>query len=188
MVCTPCLVTQNKIRKMPKQIYWHQPTAAQMDAFSAYRKGAHLGHYGRSGIAVIWEDHRIQLDGSTKHSRTLKRGEIIANPAHTNMGRWHVLDRRFEQLSKQGAAIHAAKYFGNDRKQDRRGESACRGRQVGVRRVTGNIACGACSRLTPFHAAAVATATPLAAFTPPELQSRPQDQGGHKAQWIREEL
>lgn len=138
---TPCLVTRNNICKMPKQVFARTPTASNMDDLAAVLEGRTFKIAGRKVTFIICgEIIGLNLDGSAKHSRALSLGEIVANPAHTNMGRWHILNRRFERLSRNGVAIHAANNVRATTESKTDVRIYRRGRQVGDRCVTGNIA------------------------------------------------
>lgn len=141
MMRRPSLVTSHSIETMPKQVFAQNPTAIEMDSLAAALPDRTFTIGGRTVTFIICgEIIGFNVDGTTKHNRVLHRGEIIANPAHWNMGRWHVLDRRFKQLSRRGAAVHAANNVLATEKSKTDVRIYRRGKLAGLRRLTGNIA------------------------------------------------
>lgn len=137
----PSLVTRRSISTMPRQVFARQPSADDMDALADVLADRTFTISGRRITFIICgEIIGFNVDGSGKHGRRLPHGEIIANPAHTNMGRWHILDRKFKKLSKAGTALHAANNVKTTPVSKTDIRIYHRGRQVGMRREIGNIA------------------------------------------------
>jgi hypothetical protein len=106
---TPYLVTRRTVSPMPRQIFGEHPSAAQMDKL-AENLPARTFTVGDRQVTflICGENIAFSPDGSTKHKRRLAIPDILANPAHSLMSRWQHLGRKFAELSRRSAFLHAA--------------------------------------------------------------------------------
>jgi len=105
---TPYLVTHTKAIPMPPQIFASSPKTRCMDKLVAAWPGRTLPIGSRTvTFAICGEINGFNPNGSVKHGRTLTF-DILANPAHTVMGRWHYLGPKLSALSKGKVVIHVA--------------------------------------------------------------------------------
>lgn len=105
---TPYLVTTDGALPMPRGIFARSPTANCMDALVAAWPGRTFPVGSRTvTFAICGEINGFNPDGSVKHGRVLPF-DILANPAHTVMGRWQHLGRKLKALSKGKVVIHVA--------------------------------------------------------------------------------
>lgn len=103
----PMLVTKTGARAMPRQLFGSRPSAADVDELIALLNDRTFAIGRRKVTFVICgEINAFDVHGKAKFGRSASPIDILANPAHTPMGRWHVLDRKFKALSKKGAALH----------------------------------------------------------------------------------
>jgi hypothetical protein len=111
------LVTHAGAIPMPHQIFAQSPTAKSMDELVAAWQHRTFPIESRAvTFAICGEINGFNPDGRVKHGRVLPF-DILANPAHTVMGRWQVLGRKLSALSKGKVVIHVAN---NDRNHDLR--------------------------------------------------------------------
>lgn len=108
----PHLVTCHAMSSMPPQIFWHNPSASDLDLLAAAlpKRTFRIGSR-RVTFFICGELIAFNPDGAVKHNRSLEY-DIVANPAHTMMGHWNHLGRKLETLSLRSAALYAAN---NDR-------------------------------------------------------------------------
>ena len=106
---TPYLVTcDGPPKPMPRQIFSKAPTAECMAALvekwpsRTFRIGSRTVTF-----AICGEINGFNSDGHVKHGRVLPF-DILANPAHTVMGRWQHLGPKLSALSKGRVVIHVA--------------------------------------------------------------------------------
>lgn len=109
---TPFLVTSSSVTPMPKQIFCTNPCARDIDHL-AQAFGRRTFRIANRAVTFVLCGEIIAFnpDGSVKHNRHLPF-DVLVNPAHTPMGRWHVLGRKLESLSRQSVALHVTN---NDR-------------------------------------------------------------------------
>jgi hypothetical protein len=105
---TPYLVTRARVVPMPHQIFGQSPTAKCMDDLVAAWPGRTFLIGSKTvTFAICGEINGFNPDGRVKHQRVLPF-DILANPAHTVMGRWQYLGRKLSALSKGKVVIHVA--------------------------------------------------------------------------------
>lgn len=105
---TPYLVTRALTVAMPLQIFAQSPTAKCMDDLIAAWPDRTFSIGSRTvTFAICGEINGFNPDGGVKHGRELPF-DILANPAHTVMGRWQHLGRKLSALSKDKVVIHVA--------------------------------------------------------------------------------
>lgn len=102
----PFLVTKNLITSMPRQCFSHPPNAKDLDAFcSAIPSRTFDIASSTVSFVLCGEITGFNRDGTLKHGREVLI-DILINPAHTPMGRWHVLDEKLKALSLHSLAVH----------------------------------------------------------------------------------
>ena len=105
---TSYLVTRARAVPMPHQIFARSPTAKCMDDLVAAWPNRTFPIGSRTvTFAICGEINGFNPDGRVKHRRALPF-DILANPAHTVMGRWQHLGRKLSALSKGKVVIHVA--------------------------------------------------------------------------------
>lgn len=108
----PNLVTKSSITPMPPQIFWHHPTAENVDDLieALPHRTFPIGDR-KITFFICGELIAFNPDGTVKHNRKINF-DIIASPSHTLMGHWNHLGKKFETLSRQSVALYATN---NDR-------------------------------------------------------------------------
>lgn len=104
----PYLVTCDSIEPMPCGIFSQSPKARQMDDLvRAWPDRTFAIGPRKVTFAICGEINGFNLDGHAKGGRELPF-DILANPVHTVMGRWHILGPKLSALSKARVVIHVA--------------------------------------------------------------------------------
>jgi hypothetical protein len=107
MGATPYFVTKHSERAMRRQLFARQPSAAEVDRLVAALPDRSIVLGGRRiTVFMCGELIAFNPDGSVKHGRTLQF-DILANPAHTIMGRWNHLGRKLATMSRKSVALYA---------------------------------------------------------------------------------
>lgn len=114
---TPYIVTRDQAVPMPAGIFAKSPpTAKQMDDLvkawpdRTFPIGSRMVTF-----AICGEINGFDPDGSAKHRQVLPF-DVLANPTHTVMGRWHILGPKLSALSKGKVVIHVANNKKNSEK------------------------------------------------------------------------
>jgi hypothetical protein len=104
----PYLVTCDGAEPMPPGVFAQSPTAKLMEQLAAVWP-CRTSCVGSREVtfAICGEINAFNPDGSTKHGQELKF-DILANPAHTIMGRWQHLGPKLRALSNGRVVIHVA--------------------------------------------------------------------------------
>jgi hypothetical protein len=100
------IITRQKLKKMPSQVFARSPKAADMDALAAILPQRTI-RVGKRSVTFLICGELIAFNpnGSTKHRRDLHY-DIIVNPAHTTMGHWNHLGEKLARLSKRSIAVY----------------------------------------------------------------------------------
>lgn len=103
---TPFLVTKNSVTPMPRQCFANSPNAKDLDAFcTAIPNRTFDIASSMVSFVLCGEITGFKCDGTLKHGREVLI-DVLINPAHTPMGRWHVLDEKLKTLSRHSVAVH----------------------------------------------------------------------------------
>lgn len=105
--CLPYLVTRDGITAIPRQLFARSPDRSQIEALRGTLKKRTYEIAGtRFTFVLCGEINGFDATGGLKHGLDAPDG-IVINPAHTPMGRWHLLDAKLKALSRQnGMAVH----------------------------------------------------------------------------------
>jgi len=105
---TPYLVTCEGVRPMPRGVFSKSPNAKCMNKLLAAWPNRTFSIRSRTvTFAICGEINGFNRDGHAKHGLVLPF-DILANPAHTVMGRWQILGPKLSALSKGRVVIHVA--------------------------------------------------------------------------------
>lgn len=105
---SPALLSSSVVFKLPPQVFSQSPTMQQLsDLESCFaRRTVEIGEH-RVSFILCGEINAFQADGTTKSGIKLPF-DILINPAHSVMGRWHILGRKLSSLSRRGVVVHVA--------------------------------------------------------------------------------
>ncbi|MEE1925316.1 hypothetical protein V0R50_26405 [Pseudomonas sp. 148P] len=94
--------------KLPIQVFAELPGRQELSSLESCfpQRTVQIGKRSVSFI-ICGEINAFQQDGTTKSGIDLPF-EILINPAHTVMGRWHILGRKLSALSHRGVVVHVA--------------------------------------------------------------------------------
>ena len=129
----PVLISSSAIVKLPQQVFGTSPTKQQLfDLESCFaHRTVQIGEQCVSFI-LCGEINAFQTDGATKSGINLPF-EILINPAHFVMGRWHILGRKLSTLSHRGVVVNVANNHKNSDRLTIDVRIYAGGRQVGER-------------------------------------------------------
>lgn len=104
----PWLVSQTGIVSMPKQVFAQNPTTqALRNLESSFPHRTFLIGKRRVSFILCGEINAFRADGLAKVEIDLPF-EVLVNPAHSLMGRWHILGPKLRALSKGRTVVHVA--------------------------------------------------------------------------------
>ena len=105
---TPLLVTQNGFIEMPRQVFESNPSAEDMKRLArAWSRRTFSVGTRAVTVAICGEILGFNPDGTVKHGRELPF-DVLVNPAHSKMGRWHHLGKKLANLSRGTIVVHIA--------------------------------------------------------------------------------
>lgn len=130
---SPYLISSSAIAKLPKQVFGTSPTKQDLlDLESCFpHRTVRVGKHWVSFI-LCGEINAFQADGSAKFGIELPF-DILINPAHSVMGRWHILGKKLSALSHQGVVVHTANNLRDSSRLTTDVRIYAGGRQVGER-------------------------------------------------------
>ncbi len=129
----PVLISSSVTVELPRQVFGTSPTKQQLfDLESCFaHRTVQIGKQCVSFI-LCGEINAFQADGTTKSGINLPF-DILINPAHFVMGRWHILGRKLSTLSHRGVVVHVANNHKNSHRLTTDVRIYVGGRQVGER-------------------------------------------------------
>ena len=136
----PWLVSHTDIIGMPNQVFAQNPTTKALRSLeSSFPKRTFLLGQRKVSFILCGEINAFTADGSAK-AKTDLPFDILVNPAHSLMGRWHILGEKLKSLSKGRTVIHVANNTRDRRKATTDVRIYCDGEQVGQRESNENAA------------------------------------------------
>lgn len=105
----PYLVTAHSITALPSQLFARSPDRSHIETLRDTLQARTVDIAGRRFTFVLCgEINGFDTSGRLKHGLPGPPG-IVVNPAHTPMGRWHLLEAKLKALARRnGFAIHVA--------------------------------------------------------------------------------
>jgi hypothetical protein len=105
---TPWLVSPTEIIGMPKQIYAQAPNAENLRQLESSFQGRTFKILHREvSFILCGEINAFNTDGLAKAEIQLPF-DVLVNPAHSLMGRWHILGAKLRALSVGRTVVHVA--------------------------------------------------------------------------------
>ncbi|MFK3774229.1 hypothetical protein [Pseudomonas sp. NPDC089406] len=106
------LVSAAEQIELPAQWFTSRPLQGDLQALQdSLAARTHVIGGREVTFLLCGEINGIDLNGCLRYGQPLQC-PVLINPAHTTMGRWHLLNQKFAALSRQGVVVHVAN---NDR-------------------------------------------------------------------------
>ena len=103
---TPALISRDKIRALPKQVFAQNPSTQDIDNLVSIFPERTISIGSKKFTFIICgEINGFSPDGNLKFGRPLNF-DFLVNPCHTIMGHWNHLGKKLSNLSNGKAAIY----------------------------------------------------------------------------------
>lgn len=129
----PWLVSCTDVVSMPSQVFAQNPTTQALRNLEAsFPKRTFLIGQRKVSFILCGEINAFKVDGLAKAEIDLPF-DVLVNPAHSLMGRWHVLGEKLRALSQGRRVVHVANNTRDSRKLTTDIRIYREGEQVGLR-------------------------------------------------------
>lgn len=112
----PWLVSHTDVVSMPKQVFARRPTAQALRQLeSDFPERTFTIDKRKVSFILCGEINAFNVDGLAKDKIHLPF-DVLVNPAHSLMGRWHILGEKLKALSIGRTVVHVANNTRDSRK------------------------------------------------------------------------